>query len=81
MRFAVVGTNFISREFVTAGRKLAGFSLAAVCSRRRETAEAFADSFGGARCLTSLEEVAACLQKRSLKTGNLKTFHQVDKNS
>ena len=60
MRFAVVGTNFISREFVTAGRKLAGFSLAAVCSRRRETAEAFADSFGGARCLTSLEELAAC---------------------
>ena len=29
----------------------------------------------------SLEEVAACLQKRSLKTGNLKIFHQVDKNS
>ena len=29
----------------------------------------------------SLEEVEAELQKRSMKTGNLKTFHQVDKNS
>ena len=29
----------------------------------------------------SLEEVEAELQKRSMKTGNLKIFHQVDKNS
>ena len=29
----------------------------------------------------SLEGVEAELQKRSMKTGNLKTFHQVDKNS
>ena len=29
----------------------------------------------------SLEEVEAELQKRSMKTGNLKSFHQVDKNS
>lgn len=29
----------------------------------------------------SLEEINAELQKRSLKTGNLKQFHQVDKNS
>ena len=29
----------------------------------------------------TLEEVTAELQKRSKKTGNLKTFHQVDKNS
>lgn len=29
----------------------------------------------------SLEEVEAELTKRSAKTGNLKTFHQVDKNS
>ena len=28
-----------------------------------------------------LADVEACLAKRSLKTGNLKTFHQVDKNS
>ena len=29
----------------------------------------------------SLDEVKAELDKRSEKTGNLKTFHQVDKNS
>ena len=29
----------------------------------------------------SLEEVEAELRKRSMKTGNLKSFHQVDKNS
>ena len=29
----------------------------------------------------SLEEVEAELEKRSEKTGNLKTFHQVDKNT
>lgn len=60
MRFAVVGTNFISHEFVRAGRLLPGFALAAVYSRRRETAEAFAAPYGGARIFTELSALAAC---------------------
>ena len=58
MRFGVIGTNFISQEFVQAGQTLDGFVLRAVYSRRLETAAAFADRFGGAECLTTLDDLA-----------------------
>ena len=58
MRFGVIGTNFISQEFVQAGQTLDGFVLRAVYSRRLETAAAFAECFGGAECLTTLDDLA-----------------------
>lgn len=58
MRFGVIGTNFISQEFVQAGQTLDGFVLRALYSRRLETAAAFADRFGGAECLTTLDDLA-----------------------
>ncbi len=58
MRFGVIGTNFISQEFVQAGQTLDGFVLRAVYSRGLETAAAFAECFGGAECLTTLDDLA-----------------------
>lgn len=55
--FGIIGTNFISREFVKAGRTLPGFRVAAVYSRSMDTARAFAGD-SGAACLTSLDELA-----------------------
>lgn len=53
MRFGVVGTNFISKEFVRAGRTLPDFMLAGVYSRRQETGSAFiTQAGGGAYCAT-----------------------------
>lgn len=57
VRFGIIGTNFISREFVQAGRTLPGFAVTAVYSRRMETARAFAGD-SGAACLTDLDKLA-----------------------
>ena len=45
MRIGTVGTNFVVRAFIDAARK-AGAEVAAVYSRREETARAFADENG-----------------------------------
>ena len=58
VRFGIIGTNFISREFVSTGSTLPGFSVSAVYSRAMDTARAFAGD-SGAACLTSLDELAA----------------------
>lgn len=62
MRFGIIGTNFISREFVRAGRRLDGFSVAAVCSRAEETARGFAqaEACPEARCVIGPAALAAC---------------------
>lgn len=59
MRFGTIGTNFISREFRKAGEALDGFTLAAVYSRKIETARAFAGNAPDVACVTDLDELAA----------------------
>lgn len=57
MRFGVVGTNFISKEFVRAGRTLLDFAFAGVYSRKFETAAAFAAEAGGGAYCVSFDEL------------------------
>lgn len=74
MRFATIGTNFIAREFRSAGEKLEGFSLAAVYSRSMDTARAFA---GDERidCLTDLDELAARQDVDAVYIASPNRFH------
>lgn len=58
MRFGVIGTNFITREFLQAGQSCGGFSLRAVYSRRMETAEGFAAEYGAPQCFDHLDDLA-----------------------
>lgn len=46
MRFAVVGTNFISDRFCEAARLVEGAEVAAVCSRKYDTGSAFSQKHG-----------------------------------
>jgi len=66
MRFGIIGTNFISQEFVVAGDLVDGFSVSVVYSRAMETAKTFLEIVSArlrkeikADCVTSLEELAA----------------------
>ena len=76
MRFGTIGTNFISREFVTAGEKVKDFSLAVVYSRGLETARAFSDQFGGADCVTDLSELAARADVDAVYIASPNLFHK-----
>lgn len=46
MKFAIIGTNFISDSFVEAAKRLPDLKITAVYSRAKETGEAFASKHG-----------------------------------
>lgn len=45
MKFGIVGTNFISHEFVKAAQQMEGVSVVGVCSGSKENAEKFAAEY------------------------------------
>lgn len=59
MRFAVIGTNWITSALISAGRTVPGFSLAAVYSRTPERAKQFAAEHGAPHWHASLAELGA----------------------
>ncbi|WP_226571664.1 Gfo/Idh/MocA family protein [Mangrovibacter yixingensis] len=58
IRFAVVGTNWITRQFVDAAHESGKYQLVAVYSRTLEQAEAFARDYPVSHLFTSLEQMA-----------------------
>lgn len=59
IRFAVVGTNWITRQFVDAAHESGKYKLNAIYSRSLEQAQAFASDYPVEHLFTSLEEMAA----------------------
>ena len=58
IRFGVIGTNFITDKVISGGRQDERFELVAVCSRKQETAAAFAAKHNITHTFTSLEAMA-----------------------
>ncbi|MDD2591427.1 MAG: Gfo/Idh/MocA family oxidoreductase [Erysipelotrichaceae bacterium] len=46
MKFAIIGTNFVSDTLMEGAKDIPDFELAVVCSRTKEHAQAFADKYG-----------------------------------
>ena len=59
VRFGIIGTNFITDWILEAAREELRFEATAVCSRSRETGQAFALKHGIPYLFTSPEEMAA----------------------
>lgn len=59
IRFAIVGTNWITRQFVEAAQQTGAMTLTAVYSRTLEQAQAFNKDYGVAHLFISLEQMAA----------------------
>lgn len=60
IRFAVIGTSDITREFLRLSKTVEDFELTAVYSRSLRTAERFALEVGARLYFDSLDELAAC---------------------
>lgn len=60
IRLAVIGTNWITRQFVDAAHETGKYKLTAVYSRSADQAERFASDYLVDRLFTSLEEMAQC---------------------
>lgn len=59
IRFAIVGTNWITRQFVEAAQQTGAMTLTAVYSRTLEQAQAFNKDYSVAHLFLSLEQMAA----------------------
>ncbi|NBD28183.1 Gfo/Idh/MocA family protein [Paenibacillus glycinis] len=59
IRFGIIGTNWITDQFIEAARETQAFALAAVYSRTSERAEAFASKHGIPLTFTDIGEMAA----------------------
>jgi predicted dehydrogenase len=62
VRFAVIGTNFITERFLTAAAECGEFLLSAVYSRTEEKGRAFAERYGVKKVYTDLYGLACDLQ-------------------
>ncbi len=57
MKFAIIGTNFVSDTIMDAAKEIEDFELAVVCSRTKENAEAFANKYGCTTVVTNYEDI------------------------
>ncbi len=58
IRFAVIGTNWITRQFIEAAHECGRFKLTAIYSRQQENARAFGVDFQVSDCVDSLDSLA-----------------------
>ncbi|MGG4497346.1 Gfo/Idh/MocA family protein [Brevibacillus reuszeri] len=75
MRFGVIGTNWITEEFIRAGQEVEGFSLQAVYSRTIDRANEFAEKFSAPHVFTDVEELAASKHIDAVYIASPNSFH------
>ena len=75
VRFATIGTNIITHEFLSAAAKHPEFRLQAVYSRSIEKAQTFNQAYGAPLLFDSLEELAACPQVDAIYIGSTNYVH------
>ena len=75
MNLAIIGTNFISDWFMTAGKHCDKLHVQAVYSRTMEKGRAFADKYGISDCYDSLEELAAAENVEAVYVASPNALH------
>lgn len=75
IRFGVIGTSEITQVFLKGAKLVEKFKLAAVYSRKEETAREFADKYGVKTIFTSLEEMAKSDEIDAVYIASPNSFH------
>ena len=57
MKFAIIGTNFVSDTLMEGAKDIPDFELSVVCSRTLEHAEAFAQKYGCKTVVTDYQDI------------------------
>jgi len=57
MKFAIIGTNFVSDTIMEGAKDIPDFELSVVCSRTLENAEAFAHKYGCTTVVTDYKDI------------------------
>lgn len=56
IKFGIIGTNWITQQFVEAAQASNEYELTAVYSRHQDTATAFSEKNGGSQTFTALDD-------------------------
>lgn len=75
IKFAIIGTNWITEEFIKAAKEVPDFSLKAVYSRTEEKAKEFAAKVGAELTFTNLEEMAKSNEIDAVYIASPNSFH------
>lgn len=75
IRFATIGTNFITEWFIEAAKSISSLEYAAVYSRNEETAKEFASRHGVGRYYTTLLELAEADDIDAVYIASPNSFH------
>lgn len=75
VRFGVIGTNWITEQFIEALKEVAGSEIVAVYSRTKETATAFAAKFSIPDTYTDLTEMVASANVDAVYIASPNAFH------
>lgn len=76
MKFAIIGTNFITELVLEAAKLCPEFELEAVYSRTDSRARLFAGKYGAPRVFTSLDELAACPEIEAVYVASPNSLHK-----
>jgi len=75
IRFAIIGTNWITERFLQAAQETDQFVLSAVYSRTEEKGKAFAAKYNNPKVFTDLEEMASSDQFDAVYIASPNSFH------
>lgn len=75
IRFGIIGTNWITEEFLKGANEHPDFTLTAVYSRKEETAKKFADTHGAKHIFTNLQEFASSNSFDAVYIASPNSFH------
>lgn len=75
MRIGIIGTSAIAGHFITGARLAGGIEIAAVYSRRAETGEAFAHTWGIPLVYTRLDDLATSAAVDAVYIASPNVFH------
>jgi scyllo-inositol 2-dehydrogenase (NADP+) len=73
--FAVIGTNFITENFLSAAKQCEEFRLGLVYSRSMERAAAFAQKWGAPKACDSFEQLCADREIQAVYLASPNSFH------
>lgn len=74
-RFGIIGTNWITEQFIAAAREVRGFKLAAVYSRTEERAAEFAAKHDIKHCFTDIDAMAASGEIDAVYIASPNSYH------
>ncbi len=75
IRFGIIGTNWITSEFIHSAKRIKDFKLMAVYSRTEERGQAFAKEHQVPLVFTDLEEMAKCDEIDAIYIASPNSFH------